>query len=141
MTRELPAILSLLPMILCVLVGCTSTYTVCLRDRQTLKPIANAPVTISSVPRIYSFLDPRHYLGESGKPVTAEGKTDSQGQVSFDMPTDLDIWHASLGESWILEGPSTQWMPMMTRKEFETDARADQLRDMPGRPEVKVQKK
>lgn len=128
-------------MVASFLVGCTSTYTVHLREGATQKPITGALVTVATVPRIYSFLDPRHYMGESGKQFRAERKTDSRGSVTLEVPSDLDIWYVSLGDSWVIQEPSSQWAPMLTREEFEAEVPEGNLKQLPDRPHVKVETK
>jgi len=136
--------IAVLPVLLtsCILAGCTSAYTVHLRDSQTQKPIPDAQVTVAPVPRIYSFLDIRHYLGDlcdRGKSVMADGKTDSRGQMRCNLPSDLDIWRVSLGESWVAT-ISHEWMPMLTQAEFDSGVMKQDLVNTPGRPEARFHK-
>jgi len=94
-----------------------------------------------SVPQIYSFLNPRHYSAQSGKPFKVQGQTDVQGLMDFNMPTDLDIWLVVLKDNWFAENPSARWTPMLTASEFKAKTPTTELADVPGRPRVRIERK
>ncbi len=118
-----------------------SSYTVHFTDSAAQNPVAEASVEILSVPQIYSFLDPRHYLGPCGKPFKVQGQTNVQGYMNFNMPKDLDIWLVVLKDAWLVEEPLAEWTPMLTACEFEAKTLATELVDIPGRPRVRIEKK
>lgn len=128
---------------ICMLLGCNSTYIVSFRNAQTEQPVVYASATLVTVPRIYSFLDARHYLVVSGRPVAVKGKTDHEGRAEFSMPADLGIWRVTLTDRWIAGGPSANWMPMLTQEEFGSNRTIanEKLKLIPGRPHVKLDKK
>jgi len=123
------------------LVGCTTSYTIHFADSATQRPVAEALVEIMSVPQIYSFLDPRHYLGPCGKTFKVQGQTDVRGRMDFNMPKDLDIWFVVLKDNWFAKDPPAWWTPMLTPSELEARTSTTQLADVPGRPHVRIEKK
>lgn len=96
------------------LVGCNQQtyYSVELRTAEDHAPVPGARVTLVSVPRIYSFLDIRHYGGHSGDREVSEGSTDAGGQVILALPTDLDVDHVVVDDAWVLRRPTAEWALM-----------------------------
>ncbi len=117
-------------------VGCTREYVFTFRDAESDRPLVGRPVELLSLPRIYSFLDLRHYVCESGEPVVETGRTDVNGRVVFALPEDLGIRHVQLDGRWFAQQPSSSFQPMRTREEFE--ARTAPLPPCAGRPKVRM---
>jgi len=121
--------------------GCTRPYEVCVRLRETGEPLVEASVTIQTASRIYSFLDPRHYFGESGKKAfVASGITDAYGRAVVRVPRDLGIECVRVRESWFAQEPSGEWQPMLSWEEFyrSTSPHSEEISYLQGRPEVKI---
>lgn len=111
------------------LVGCNQQthYSVELRTADDHVPLPGARVTLVSVPRIYSFLDIRHYGGYSGDREVSEGSTDALGQVILALPADLDVDHVVVEDAWVLRRPTAEWA-LMRRSAAEGES------PVPGRP-------
>ena len=127
-----------------LLTGCSSSYVVSVRDSGTEQPLADTQVTISSNPRIYSFLDPRHYLIGCGNIAKAHGTTDSNGQVKLTLPQDRDIWRATANDSWTVPRPPNrwngwkEWTVMLSLGEEMSGINSSDIAGELGRPEIKV---
>jgi hypothetical protein len=140
MMKSAPKVIIPVSVYLLFLVGCTSTYTLSLRDHKTHEPIANAPVTATSAPRFYSFLDIRHYLIGCGISEVVTGSTDDKGELSVRLPHDLPIERVASGDDWVAEWPfaDSEWSPMLTQEKSESENGRDALDDQSRRPEVRV---
>ncbi len=117
--------------------GCATQYVFEFKHPASGGPVEDTPVVLSSTHRIYSFLDPRHYLVETGRPVVVEGKTDKAGKVILDLPSDLGISYVQLDGKWFARNPSSTWQPMVTQQEYETRAEKPEVED--GRPLVRME--
>ena len=122
--------------------GCTTAYSVRFRDSEAEKPIVGAKVLVCSNPRVVSWLDPRYYLGGDCKTTIVQGRTDSQGEMIAELPSDLGVWCATLDDPWKASMPCFSWTPMRTFHEFyEAPPPKDQIEHLPHRPEVLIQEK
>ena len=119
--------------------GCTRQYVFEFKHPASGEPVENTPVVLSSLPRIYSFLDLRHYTSETGQPVVAEGKTDEAGKVILNLPSDLGIRYVQLDGKWFSYQPSSSWQPMLTQQEYEVRAESPAVEG--GRPLVRMETK
>ena len=125
--------------LLLMLNGCTrDVYIVELRNANTKQSLVGARVILISVPRIYSFIDPRHYSPGSGQSVMKNGVTNATGTVELDLPHNLDSWRIVVDDTWILRGPTPNWSIMTLCDEQKPDQN-DAL--LEGRPEVRILKK
>ena len=125
----------------CFLAGCTTEYVFQFKESGSDDPLTNASIKVSSCHRIYSFLDPRHYLAETGRPVTAEGQTDSHGKVTLGLPSDLGIRYICLDNEWFAREPLSDWRPMLTRGEYEAKSTEVDLQAKPDRPLIRIDKR
>lgn len=112
--------------------GCTTQYELEFRHSGPGSPIANSQVRLSSVPRIYSFLDARHYISETGRVVVVEGRTDEAGRTVLSLPGGLGIRCVQLDGRWFVSELSSIWQPMLTQQEYEAKtANAGMKEDRP----------
>ncbi len=126
----------------CILAGCTTKYVFEFKHGKSNNPVINAPVKATSCHRMYSYLDLRHYLAaDSHKSVIAEGRTDSQGKVSLALPGDLGIRYVCLNNEWFARAPSSEWQPMLRRREYETKATEPDIQVEQIRPLIRMRKK
>jgi hypothetical protein len=122
----------------CIIGGCTTQYLFEFKHGESGAPIADAPVSLSSLPRIYSFLDARHYTGETGKPVVVHERTDEGGKVALGLPSDLRIWYICLNSEWFAREPSSAWQPMLAKHEYEAKVAEADLQTDQQRPLVRM---
>ena len=119
--------------------GCAKTcYVIHLRDNESEKPMSNVQVTLASIPRMYSFLDIRHYGAESGKPDITKGITNSTGVVELSLPQDIGVGYIMVNDVWILIKPSVNWTKMQIRDDLKPEQRDGIGQTL---PEVKIEKK
>lgn len=92
--------------------------------------------------RIYSFLDPRHYLAPDSHEATIdEGRTDAQGTVTLSLPSDLPSLYVCLNDKWYARKLSANWEVVLTREECLTRASAPGWRARGPRPLVRMERK
>ena len=124
-----------------VISGCTSknVYVAHFRNAKTRAPVRDGEVEVYTLPRIYSFLDVRHYLGTAGRPYTTRTRVNSQGEARFVLPkTAPEVDCLVLDGTWFVRAPAGDWTAMATREELEGTVRR---RDLVARPEVRLERK
>lgn len=119
--------------------ACTSRYVFEFRNAESGAPVVGVPVSASSLPRIYSFLDPRHYIVETGEAVVAGGRTDEAGRATIELPSGLGVKCVMLGAEWVAQEPSREWQPMRPMAEYQTRSREADAQTGPRGPLVRMQ--
>jgi hypothetical protein len=123
------------------LAGCKTAYVFEFKDSKSGNPIAGAHVVAESFPRMYSYVDIRHYLPGSHEPDIAKGTTDSQGKAKLSLDSELGIRHVTLNDKWFIRQSLPEWRPMWTELEFQGNATHADLQALPDRPLIKIEKK
>ena len=118
--------------------GCSANYIVSVRDSGTERPLADTRVDIVSLPRFYSFLDPRHYLLGCGRITKVRGRTDPNGQVKLSLPQGPVGWHVIMNDSWTVSQLPEEWTVMLRRDEFQSRVEPPNIGTDTERPEIKV---
>lgn len=79
------------------------------RDGETERPLAGHRATISTGPRVYSWLDPRHYVEDARKCIAREAITDDNGIAVFEWK--YHEREIRLDDQWYAYHP-IDWEPM-----------------------------